>query len=125
MSILIDKKTKVLIQGITGNEGARACREMIAYKTAVLAGVTPGKGGQKIEDVPVFDTVAQAMRKYPAINASLIVVPAPFVKDAALEAIFSGIPLICILTEHVPTEDSAWIVAAARKKTFASSDRRR
>lgn len=114
MSILVDRKTRLLIQGIAGKEGMRAARESISYGTKVVAGVTPGKGGQKVEKVPVYDTVAEAKRRHPDINATFITVPAPFVKDAASEAIYAGIGLIVILTEHVPTLDSAWIVARAR-----------
>lgn len=115
MSILIDEKTRVLIQGITGNEGSRACREMLLYGTKVSAGVTPGKGGQKVQSVPVYDTIKDALKKHSDINASLVAVPAPFVKDAAMEAIWNGIPVIDILTEHVPTQDSAAILAFARQ----------
>ncbi len=115
MSILVDKKTKVLIQGITGTEGARACKEMLSYGTQVLAGVTPGKGGQEINGVPVYDTVAQALKRHPTINTSLIIVPQLAVKDAALEAISSGIKLVNILTEYVPALDSSVIVAWAKK----------
>ncbi|MBI3335765.1 MAG: succinate--CoA ligase subunit alpha [Candidatus Portnoybacteria bacterium] len=123
MSILIDEHTRVLIQGITGHEGSRACREMLLYGTKVLAGVTPGKGGLVLrslgeggQNVPVYDTIKEALKKHPEINASLIAVPAPFVKDSAMEAICAGISLIDILTEHVPTQDSAYIVAWARQK---------
>ncbi len=116
MSILIDEKTNVLIQGITGNEGSRACREILLYGTKVRAGVTPGKAGQKVHRVPVYDTIKEALKKYPDINTSLIAVPAAFVKDAAMEAIWNKIPLIDILTEHVPTEDSAMILAFARER---------
>ena len=115
MAILIDKKTNALIQGITGKEGSRACREMLNYGTKVLAGVTPGKGGIGVESVPVYDTVAEAVAKHPGINASLITVPAPAVLDACLEAISSGIPLIDILTEHVTVRDCAHLYAAARR----------
>jgi succinyl-CoA synthetase alpha subunit len=114
MSILIDKKTRLMIQGITGKEGIRACRESLSYGTKVVAGVTPGKGGQKVDGVPVYDTVARALAKHPEINASFITVPGSLAKDAALEAIHAGISLIVILPEHVPTLDSAWIVARAR-----------
>lgn len=116
MAILVDKNTKVLIQGITGKEGARACEEMLSYGTKVLAGVTPGKGGQKISGVPVYDTVCEALAKHPIVNTSLIVVPAPAVKDAAMEAMFAGIPFVDILAEHVPTLDCAEIVRWARSK---------
>ena len=89
MAILIDKKTRLLIQGITGKEGMRACHESLSYGTKVLAGVTPGKGGQKVEKVPVFDTVAAAVRKHPSINTTFITVPGAFVKDAVFEAILA------------------------------------
>ena len=114
MAILVDKNTKVLIQGITGHEGARACNEMLSYGTKVLAGVTPGKGGRKVSGVPVYDTVREALAKHPNINTSLIAVPASAVKDAAMEAMFAGIPLVNILAEHVPTLDCAEIVRWAR-----------
>jgi succinyl-CoA synthetase alpha subunit len=115
MSILIDKKTKVLIQGITGVEGSRACREMLKYGTQVLAGVRPGAGGDVVEGVPVYDTVFEALKHHPSINTSLIIVPAKSTKDAALEAISAGIPLVNILTEYVPPIDSSAIVAWAKK----------
>lgn len=116
MAILVDKKTRVLVQGITGNEGSRACAEMLLYGTKVVAGVTPGKKGQKVSGVPVYDTVKEALRKHPEINTSLISVPAAAVQDAATEAMFAGIKLINILAEHVPTRDSAEIVKWARIK---------
>ncbi len=116
MSILIDKNTRALIQGITGSEGSRACREMLSYGTKVVAGVTPGRAGQKIAGVPVYDTVREALRRHSSINTSLISVPAPFVREAAGEAILAGIPLINILAEHVPTQDSAFIIALAKYK---------
>lgn len=113
---MVDKKTRVLIQGITGKEGSRACEEMLSYGTKVVAGVTPGKKGQKVSDVPVYDTVKEALVKHPEINTSLISVPAAVVQDAATEAMFAGIKLINILAEHVPTRDSAEIVRWARIK---------
>lgn len=116
MAILVDSKTRVLIQGITGAEGSRACREMLGYGTKVIAGVTPGKGGQKVEGVPVYDTVAQAVAKHPEINTSLIVTPAGAVKDAALEAMAHDIPLLNILAEHVSPIDTSMIVAVAKKR---------
>lgn len=115
MAILINKNTRVLIQGITGNEGSRACKEMLAYRTVVVAGVTPGKGGQSVEGISVYNTVFEAFAAHPEINTSLITVPAHFTKDAALEAIDARIPLIDILTEHVTAQDAAHIVAAARR----------
>ena len=115
MAILINKQTKVLIQGITGTEGSRAAKEMLLYGTKVLAGVTPGKGGQKVEGIPVYDTVKEAIGKHKGINTTLIAVPGAFVKDAALEAIAAGINIINILSEHVPVEDCAFIYASAKK----------
>lgn len=115
MSILVNKKTRVVIQGITGKEGLRAMEGMRNYGTKVLAGVTPGKGGQIIYGVPIYDTVEDVLRLHPTINTSLIVVPALAVKDATLEAINHKIPLINILTEHVPVMDTAIILAWARK----------
>ncbi len=114
MSILIDENTRLLIQGLSGKEGTRACQESLQYGTKVMAGVTPGKGGARVEGVPVFESVTQALQTYPEINTTFIAAPAAFVKDAALEAIHAGIPLIIILTEHVPTQDSAWIQARAK-----------
>ncbi|MEK7602523.1 MAG: CoA-binding protein [Patescibacteria group bacterium] len=115
MSILIDKETRLLIQGVTGNEGARTCRESLAYGTPVLAGVTPGKGGEMVEGVPVYNTVAEALTAHPEINTSLVVVPARFAMDAALESIRASIPLVVILTEHIPTQDTARMLAEARR----------
>src|SRR3989338_2469788 len=88
---------------------------MLLYGTKVLAGVRPGAGGEFVESVPVYDTVEEALKYHPQINASLIIVPAKNVKDAALEAIFAKIPLINILTEYVPPIDSSVIMAWAKK----------
>ncbi len=102
MSILVDEKTRVLVQGITGNEGMFHARQMLEYGTKVVAGVTPGKGGHKIDEVPVFNTVSEAVRKTGA-TASAIFVPPVFAADAILEAADAGIPLIVCLTEGIPT----------------------
>lgn len=115
MPILVSKNTRVLVQGITGKEGSRAAKEMLAYGTHVLAGVTPGKGGQIVEGIPVFNSVAEAMIKFPDINTALITVPAPFALDAVLEAIASHIPLINILTEKVPVQHVAKMIAFAKQ----------
>lgn len=106
MSILVDKNTRLLVQGITGREGTFHTRQMIAYGTQVVAGVTPGKGGQWAVDgkVPVFDTVKEAIAATDA-NASVIYVPARFAPDAMLEAADAGIPLIVCITEGVPIQD--------------------
>ena len=90
MSILIDKHTRVLIQGITGKQGRRVSMEMLDYGTHVVAGVTPGKGGQDVYGLPVYDSVADALREHPEINTSLVSVPREGTKDAAIEAIAAG-----------------------------------
>ena len=105
MSILINKNTKLIVQGITGKEGAFHTRQMIDYGSQVSAGVTPGKGGQKDEnDIPIFNTVEEAVSRTNA-NASIIFVPPPFAADACLEAIDAGIDLIVCITEGIPTMD--------------------
>ena len=114
MSILIDKNTKVLVQGATGKEGQRAISQMLSYGTKVLAGVTPGKGGQNVEGIPVFDTVKAAIDEFTEINTAFVAVPKQVAKDAILEGIAYKVPLINILTEHIPILDTAYVVAAAK-----------
>ena len=104
MSILIDAGTKVVVQGMTGSEGSFHAQQMIESGTRVVAGVTPGKGGQSHLDVPVFDSVTEARAKTGA-NASVIFVPAPFAADAALEAIDAEIPVVVTITEGIPVLD--------------------
>ena len=104
MSILVDKDTRVLVQGITGREGSFHTQQMIAYGTNVVSGVTPGKGGQSVHGVPVFDTVAEAVARTEA-NAAMIFVPPRFAADAILEAAESGIELVICLTEGIPVND--------------------
>lgn len=104
MSIYVDKNTKVLVQGITGSEGSFHARQCLAYGTNIAAGVTPGKGGQKMDDVPVFNTVAQAVEATGA-NASLIFVPPPFGADAIMEAADADLDLIVTITEGIPIMD--------------------
>ncbi|MFK7733326.1 MAG: succinate--CoA ligase subunit alpha [Pseudomonadales bacterium] len=104
MSILIDKNTKVICQGLTGSQGTSHTEQAIAYGTKMVGGVTPGKGGQKHLDLPVFDTVADAVEKTGA-QASVIYVPAPFCKDSILEAANAGLELIVCITEGIPTLD--------------------
>lgn len=104
MSIFIDKSTRVLVQGITGKEGQFHTRQCIAYGTNVVAGVTPGKGGQKMDEVPVFNTVREAKAATGA-NAAMIFVPPPFAADAILEAADAGVELIVCITEGVPVMD--------------------
>jgi succinyl-CoA synthetase alpha subunit len=105
MSILLDQSTKVVVSGITGREGAFHTGQMIAYGTSVVAGVTPGKGGQQTEDgVPVFDTVAEAVEKTGA-NAHFVVVPPKFAADAIIEGAKAGVELIVCITEGIPVQD--------------------
>ncbi|HYS70680.1 MAG TPA: succinate--CoA ligase subunit alpha [Gemmatimonadaceae bacterium] len=105
MSIFIDKNTRLLIQGITGRDGSFHARQMIAYGTQVVAGVTPGKGGQKFDDsVPIFNTVAEAVQQT-RVTAAVIYVPPPFAADAIMEAADAGIPFIVAITEGVPVLD--------------------
>lgn len=115
MSILIDENTKVVIQGITGTEGMFHTRQMVEYGTKIVAGVTPGKGGQIVEGIPVFNTVADAVKKTGA-NASAIFVPPPFAADAIMEAADARISLIVCLTEGIPTLDMVTAREYVRKK---------
>lgn len=106
MSILLDKKTKVVVQGITGSEGTFHTLQMLEYGTKIVAGVTPGKGGQKFDktDIPIFNTVAEAVKQTKA-DASAIFVPPQFAADAILEAALSGIKLIVCISEGIPVND--------------------
>ncbi|MBM4286993.1 MAG: succinate--CoA ligase subunit alpha [Deltaproteobacteria bacterium] len=102
MSVLVDNNTRVVVQGITGKEGSFHARQCIAYGTKVVAGVTPGKGGQKMDEVPVFNTVKEAVAGAGA-NTSLIFVPPAFAADAIFEAVGAGIKVIVCITEGIPT----------------------
>jgi succinyl-CoA synthetase alpha subunit len=113
MSVLIDKNTKLLVQGITGKEGQFHTRGAIDYGTNVVAGVTPGKAGNKVEGVPVFNTVADAVKETGA-NASVIFVPPPFAADAILESFEAGMPLIVCITEGIPTRDMVEVMRVLR-----------
>ena len=116
MSILVDKNSSVLVQGITGANGsfhAKGCKE---YGTKIVAGVTPGKSGQSVEGIPVFDTVAQACRAH-KIDATMIYVPAAFAMDAVFEAMDEGIPLIVCITEGIPVLDMAKVKHALRNSS--------
>jgi succinyl-CoA synthetase alpha subunit len=104
MSILVGNHTRLLVQGITGKEGSFQTRRCIEYGTNVVAGVTPGRGGETAEGVPVFDTVKDAVAKTDA-NCALIFVPAPFAADAVLEAAYSDVPVVICITEGIPTMD--------------------
>jgi len=115
MSIYINENTRVLVQGITGNQGSFHTARMLSYGTKVVGGITPGKGGQTVENVPVYNTVFEAMEKQPA-DASVLFIPAPFAKDAALEALDAGIKIIVLIPEHIPLHDATDIMAYARQK---------
>ena len=105
MSVLVDHNTRLVVQGITGNAGAFHTRQCIAYGTKVVAGVTPGKGGERFDEcIPIFDTVAEAVNREGA-NASMVFVPPPFAADSILEAIDCGVELIVCITEGIPVRD--------------------
>lgn len=115
MSIIIDENTKILVQGITGKQGVFHTKQMLLYGSKVVAGVTPGKGGQEVEGVPVYNTVNEAMENH-EIDATVLFIPAPFAKDAALESIDAGIKVLVIITEHIPVHDEMEIMAFARRR---------
>jgi succinyl-CoA synthetase alpha subunit len=115
MAILIDDKKKVLVQGITGREGMARTRLMMDYGTKVIAGCTPGKGGKEALGVPVFDSVEEAVESSGGIDASVIFVPAPLVKGAALEAIDAGVKLLVLIPDRVPIYDVLEISRAAKR----------
>jgi len=104
MSILVGENTRLVVQGITGKEGQFHTRQCVEYGTNVVAGVTPGKGGQEVDSIPVFNTVEQARREAGA-NASMIFVPPAFAADAILEAVFAGIEVVVAITEGIPVLD--------------------
>jgi succinyl-CoA synthetase alpha subunit len=114
MSILVNGQTRVIIQGITGREGVARAQLMKDYGTNLVAGVTPGRGGQEVYGVPVYDSVEEAWEKQGALDASVIFVPAALVKNAALEAIAAGIKLLVIVPDRVPIYDVLEIARAAK-----------
>lgn len=115
MSILVDKNTKVVVSGITGREGTFHTKQMLAYGTRVVAGVTPGKGGQSVEGVPVLNSIREAVEKEGA-NVSCIFVPPPFAADTILEAAAAGIKLIVCITEGIPVTDMVKVAAFIKGK---------
>ncbi|MCL4370372.1 MAG: succinate--CoA ligase subunit alpha [Chloroflexi bacterium] len=115
MSILVDASTRVLVQGATGRFGQIQTKLMLDYGTKIVAGVTPGKGGQEVLGVPIYDTIAEARTEHP-FDASVIYVPAPYTLDAAVEAIESDIPLVVVITEGVPVHDAMKVRALAKER---------
>lgn len=116
MGILVDENTRVIVQGITGKEGSFHTKLMLQYGTKVVAGVTPGKGGSTVEGVPVYDTMAEAVKEHPEANTSIIFVPAKFASDAVYEAVDSGMKVIVVITEHIPVHDAMAFVNYAKEK---------
>ncbi|HVJ49063.1 succinate--CoA ligase subunit alpha [Desulfitobacterium sp.] len=115
MTILINNQTNILVQGITGKQGQFHTEQMLAYGSKIVAGVSPTKGGQRIADVPVYDTVDQAVSEV-KIDASVLFIPSQLVKDVAFEAMDAGIKTLVIITEHVPLHDAMQIMAFAERK---------
>lgn len=115
MAILIDSSKRVLVQGITGREGRARARLMKEYGSQVVAGVTPGKGGQDVDGVPVFDTVQEAVETVGDLDISVLFIPAPLVKNAALEAYASGVKLLVIIPDRVPIYDVLEIAQVAEE----------
>jgi succinyl-CoA synthetase alpha subunit len=116
MAILVDEKTKMIIQGITGRQGTAVSRYMIEYGSMLVGGVTPGRGGSSVWGVPVYETVDEAQREQGPIDASITYVPGPQVKDAVVEAIDAGIKLIFMTVERVPLHDMLFLVSYSRRK---------
>jgi succinyl-CoA synthetase alpha subunit len=114
LSVIVNKDTRVVVRGITGNEGRYHTASMLGYGTNIVAGVTPGKAGQNIEGVPVYDKVEDAINKHGA-NTSILFVPARFAKDAVLEDITEGIKTIVVITEGIPQIDEIAMMAHARQ----------
>lgn len=115
MAIYINRSTRVLVQGITGRQGSFHTAQMLAYGTRLIGGVSPGKSGQTVEGVPVYDTVFEAMAAEPA-EATILFIPAPFARDAAYEAIDAGIKILVIITESIPLHDALDIMSYARQQ---------
>ncbi len=114
MAVLLTKNSKILVQGVTGNQGRFHTKQMLAYGSHVVGGISPGKAREQVDGVPVFDTVEQAVEKTGA-DASIVFVPAPFAKDAAFEAMENGIRLVVMIPEHIPVADSIDIVTRAQE----------
>jgi succinyl-CoA synthetase alpha subunit len=115
MGIFVDKSTRAIVQGITGEQGSFHTRLMLDYGTQLVAGVTPSKGGTTVHGVPVYDTVEEALKTH-AADASIIFVPAPFAADAVCEALDSGLKIIVVITEHIPIQDAIQIMHRAKQQ---------
>jgi succinyl-CoA synthetase alpha subunit len=115
MAILVNKKSRVIVQGITGTAGQFHTERMLKYGTKIVAGTSPGKGGQKVFDLPVYDSVQECVEKEKA-DTSVIFLPAKFVLEAAIEAIYAGIKLVVVIPEHIPIFDMMLIRKEAQKK---------
>lgn len=115
MAVILDETARVVVQGITGQQGIFHTKRMLAYGTKVVAGVTPGKGGQEIEGVPVYNTVAETVKACGA-NLSCLFVPARLAKDAAMEAMDAGIKVVVAITEHIPVHEEMEMVEFARRQ---------
>ncbi len=116
MAILVDENTRVLVQGITGREATTFTLSMMEYGTKVLAGVTPGKGGQDVYGIPVYNTVREALAAHPEINTSIVSVPPAFTKDATMEAVDAGIKFISVFTERIPRSDVCQMIEYAKQR---------
>ena len=116
MAVLLDENSRVIVQGITGREGRFHTKLMLEYGTKIVAGVTPGKGGQEVHGVPVYDTMAEAVAEHPEANTSIIFVPAKFAPDAVYEAIDAGMKLVVVITEHIPVHETLKFVNYAKQK---------
>ena len=115
MTILVDETKRVIIQGITGREGRARAKLMKEYGTNIIGGVTPGRGGQKVEGLPVFDTIQEAQKNLGTLDISVLFVPAPLVRSAAFDAIDAGIKLLIIVPDRVPIYDVLEIIRAAER----------
>jgi len=114
MGILVDENTRVIVQGITGRQGRFHTELMLKYGTKIVAGVTPGKSGMKVHGIPVYDTMREALSEHSA-DTSIVFVPAKFAFEAVVEAIYSGIKKVVVITEHVPVHDSLKIISLAKR----------
>jgi succinyl-CoA synthetase alpha subunit len=115
MAIIIDEHTNVIVQGMTGNQGKFHTNRMLAYGTKIVGGISPGKGGQELMGIPVYDTVSSAMAEQ-RVDASCLFIPAPFARDAAFEAIDAGVKVVVVITEHIPVHDELDIIDFARRR---------